>query len=105
MGDVFSQSLDFERKKQFASATVYGKEDCKNCWAKFYCSGGCMQQHAVLRGYPETVQIVCELEKKRVECAIMIKGGDTLRECFFENRVYWSRQNGWSNHQRYFIKS
>lgn len=74
MGDVFSQSLDFERKKQFASATVYGKEECKNCWAKFYCSGGCnanSMQHCgdILKPF----QLSCELEKKRVECAIMIK--------------------------------
>lgn len=74
MGDVFSQSLDFERKKQFASATVYGKEECKNCWAKFYCSGGCNANSMQYCGdILKPFQLSCELEKKRVECAIMIK--------------------------------
>ncbi|MEM1483964.1 thioether cross-link-forming SCIFF peptide maturase [Oscillospiraceae bacterium PP1C4] len=74
MGNVFDQSFDDERKKQFASATVYGKEDCKNCWAKFYCSGGCNANSMQYRGdilKPYTLS--CELEKKRLECAIMIK--------------------------------
>ena len=74
MGDVFTQSIDLEMKKKFAASTVYGKEDCRNCWAKFYCSGGCNANSqtycgSILKPY----HLSCELEKKRVECAIMIK--------------------------------
>ena len=74
MGNVFDQSLDFDLKCKFAAATVYGKPECKNCWAKFYCSGGCnansMQYSGdILKPY----KLSCELEKKRLECAIMIK--------------------------------
>jgi len=74
MGNVFEQSLDQKRKAQFAAATVYGKEECRHCWAKFYCSGGCNANSMQYRGdilKPHTLS--CELEKKRVECAIMIK--------------------------------
>ena len=81
MGNVFDQSIDAARKKQFAQATVYGKEDCKNCWAKFYCSGGCNANSMVYRGdilKPHTLS--CEMEKKRVQCAIMIKAALALRE-------------------------
>lgn len=74
VGSVFDKTLDEGRKEQFSKATVYGKESCKNCWAKFYCSGGCnansMQYEGdILKPY----QLSCDLEKKRVECAIMIK--------------------------------
>lgn len=74
MGDVFSQSLDFDQKTKFASATVYGKDECKNCWAKFYCSGGCNANSMQYCGdILKPFKLSCELEKKRVECAIMIK--------------------------------
>lgn len=77
MGDVFSLSLDASLKKQFASATVYGKEECKNCWAKFYCSGGCNANSMIYRGdIRKPHRLSCELEKKRVECAIMIKAAE-----------------------------
>lgn len=74
MGDVFSQSLDFKSKTKFASANVYGKEECRNCWAKFYCSGGCNANSMQYSGdILKPHKLSCELEKKRVECAIMIK--------------------------------
>lgn len=74
MGDLEDGSVNMEMKTKFAAATVLAKEDCKNCWAKFYCSGGCNANnvafnHDVLKPH----KLACELEKKRVECAIMIK--------------------------------
>lgn len=74
MGNVFDLSLDAQRKEQFAKATVYGKQHCKDCWAKFYCSGGCNANGMLYNGdilKPHTLS--CALEKKRVECAIMLK--------------------------------
>lgn len=74
MGNVFDQSINYRRKTQFAAATVYGKEECKNCWAKFYCSGGCNANSMIYRGdILKPHRLSCEMEKKRVECAIMIK--------------------------------
>lgn len=74
MGDVFNGSLDQSRKAQFAAATVYGKPECKSCWAKFYCSGGCNANSMQYRGdILKPYSLSCELEKKRLECAVMVK--------------------------------
>ena len=74
MGNLLDGSFDAEKKDFFSKANVYTKEDCKKCWAKFYCSGGCnannwQYEKDVLKSH----KIACELEKKRLECAIMIK--------------------------------
>ena len=59
---------------QFKNCNVYTKEKCKKCFARFYCSGGCAansyQFHATIN---DAYDIGCELQRKRVECAIMIK--------------------------------
>ncbi len=79
MGSVLDNSLDLKRKAQFAKANVYGKRDCSQCWAKFYCSGGCNANNLQYAGdilKPHTLS--CELEKKRLECALMMQA--CLRE-------------------------
>ena len=61
-------------KQKFAQYNIYSKKDCRNCWAKFYCSGGCNANSWQYEGdilKPHTIS--CELEKKRLECAIMMK--------------------------------
>ena len=73
LGDVFTGIDNKKIREEFRKANVFTKEDCNNCWAKFYCSGGC---HAnayytnmnILKPY----KIGCEMEKKRIECAISI---------------------------------
>lgn len=76
MGSVFNGEVDRkDLQETFQQINVYSKEDCRECWAKFYCSGGCAansQQYAGnLYG---TYKVGCELEKKRVECALYIQG-------------------------------
>ncbi len=74
MGSVYDQSLNLEMKDSFARANVYGKHGCRECWAKFYCSGGCNANNVQYSGdLLKPYEISCELEKKRLECAIMIK--------------------------------
>ena len=74
IGNIYDKSIDLEMKKVFANSTVYGKEDCKNCWVKFYCSGGCNANSVLYCGdMKKPYKISCDLEKKRVECAIMVK--------------------------------
>lgn len=74
MGSVLDGSMDGELKRTFAASTVYGKEDCRGCWAKFYCSGGCNANAMIYNGdILKPHQMSCELEKKRVECALYIK--------------------------------
>lgn len=74
MGDVFAKDIDINIKSGFAGATVYGKPTCRNCWAKFYCSGGCNANSFLYGGdITRPHEMSCELEKKRLECAIYIK--------------------------------
>lgn len=81
MGSVFDQSIDLTMKETFANSTVYGKEDCRNCWAKFYCSGGCNASGMLYNGdILKPHRMSCETEKKRVECALMIKAAAMLRK-------------------------
>ena len=74
MGNVFDLSINKEMKDNFARATVYHKPKCQDCWAKFYCSGGCAANSYNFHGsINDAYDIGCELQRKRVECAIMIK--------------------------------
>ena len=67
---------DFENKwyDEFNRAHIYNKEKCRDCWAKFYCSGGChANAYHMNRDILKPYELGCELEKKRIECAIAIK--------------------------------
>ena len=74
MGNVLDGTFNVDIKKQFAKTTIYNKEKCRDCWARFYCSGGCNAANFekngdILKPYP----LYCEMEKKRLECAIMMQ--------------------------------
>lgn len=74
MGNVHTGTIDREKQNFFAKTTVYHKKKCRDCWAKFYCSGGCNANNLLYQGgvcIPH--DITCEIEKKRLECAIMIR--------------------------------
>lgn len=74
MGNIHSGEFNSDIKKDFAAAHIYNKEDCRRCWAKFYCSGGCNANNYIYTGNILTAhKLSCEIEKKRLECAIMIK--------------------------------
>lgn len=74
MGNIDEGTFDQEMKADFAKAHVYSKPDCRECWAKFYCSGGCNANNYQYMGDIRTAhKISCQLEKKRLECAIMMK--------------------------------
>ena len=74
MGNIDEGTFDQEMKKDFAAAHVYSKPDCRECWAKFYCSGGCNANNYQYEGdIRKAHKISCKLEKKRLECAIMLK--------------------------------
>jgi uncharacterized protein len=60
--------------EQFNNAHIYNKEECRKCWAKFYCSGGCHANALNINGdIMKPYVFGCELERKRVKCAIGIK--------------------------------
>ena len=82
MGNVHNGSaLDLRIKQTFAENNVYSKPDCKECWAKFYCSGGCAANNFQMCGsIKKPNRIACELEKKRVECAVWLAAALNERE-------------------------
>lgn len=74
MGNVDSGIVKPEIADEFRNCNVYTKEKCKNCFAKFYCSGGCMANAYNFHGtIQDAYDIGCEMQRKRVECAIMMK--------------------------------
>ena len=62
-----------EIKDEFGKANLLQKEKCQNCWCKYFCGGGC---HANAYNFNHTVMepydVACEIERRRVENAIMI---------------------------------
>lgn len=74
MGTVDTGVVNTDIRKNFEQCNVYNKPVCQNCWAKFYCSGGCVANSYNSHGDLITpYEIGCEMQKKRIECAIMIK--------------------------------
>ena len=74
LGDIWNGVTNDPLREEFRACNAYAREECKDCWAKLYCSGGCAANafHASgsIRGIYEPG---CELFRKRMECAIMIK--------------------------------
>ena len=74
MGNVDTGIVNTAIRDEFKTCHVYSKEKCKNCCAKFDCSGGCAANSYNFHGsIHDAYDIGCELQRKRVECAIMIK--------------------------------
>ncbi|MEG0876822.1 MAG: thioether cross-link-forming SCIFF peptide maturase [Oscillospiraceae bacterium] len=74
MGNIWDGVTNLEQREKFKSCNAYAREDCKDCWAKLYCSGGCAANAYHATGdITGTYDYGCQLFKKRMECAIMIK--------------------------------
>ena len=74
MGNVYEGVKNTDVREEFRGCNVYAKEKCQNCFAKFYCSGGCAANSYHFHGsINDAYDIGCQLQKKRIECAIMIK--------------------------------
>ena len=72
LGDVWHGVTNHEIQNEFASCNVYAREECRDCWARLYCSGGCAANAYHATGSVRGVyKYGCELFKKRMECAIM----------------------------------
>lgn len=76
MANIFDEEIVLPEnlKNMFREAHVYTKEECKQCWNKFYCSGGC---HANAINFNNDIskpyELGCEMQRKRTECSIMIQ--------------------------------
>ncbi len=73
LGDLKHGITNTELMERFKSTNVFTKEECAECWAKFYCSGGCHANAYYNNGSLEKpYRMGCEMEKKRLECALSI---------------------------------
>ena len=74
MGDIWKGVTNTAVRDEFKHCNAYARKECKDCWAKLYCSGGCAANSYHATGSITGVyEYGCELFKKRMECAIMIK--------------------------------
>lgn len=81
MGNIRDGVTNKALQREFSQNTVYHKEKCRNCWARFYCSGGCQANAAVFNDdLKRPYELECKLQQKRIECAIMIKAYQALKE-------------------------
>ncbi len=73
LGDIYNGVTNTEIQDEFASCNVYARPECRDCWAKLYCSGGCAANAYHSTGSIRGVyKYGCELFRKRMECAIML---------------------------------
>jgi len=80
MGNVWDGVKNLELREKFRKCNVYSRPECKDCWAKLYCSGGCAANAYHATGDINGIyEYGCELFKKRMECAIMIQVHKALK--------------------------
>ena len=81
LGNVWTGVTRKEVQDEFRSCNAYARKECRDCWAKLYCSGGCAANSYHATGSINGVyEYGCELFKKRIECAIMIKVAESEEE-------------------------
>ena len=73
MGSVIDGSFDTAMQTRFKQNHVLTKEKCRDCWARFYCSGGCAANaHAFNGDIGKPYDLECQMERKRLECAMAV---------------------------------
>ncbi len=74
LGNVFDGITRQDISDEFKLCNVYAKEKCQDCFARYYCSGGCAANSYKFHGtINDAYDIGCEMQRKRIECSIMIK--------------------------------
>ena len=74
LGNIWDGVTNTEAQNEFACCNVYSREECRDCWARLYCSGGCAANAYHATGSVKGVyKYGCELFRKRMECAIMVQ--------------------------------
>ena len=73
LGDIWNGVGNHAIQEEFASCNVYARQECRDCWARLYCSGGCAANAYHATGSVRGVyQQGCDLFRKRIECAVMV---------------------------------
>lgn len=81
LGNIYDGVTNTEIQNEFKLCNAYAREECADCWAKLYCSGGCAANSYHASGSIKGVyEYGCELFKKRIECAVMIKVAEADEE-------------------------
>ena len=79
LGDVWNGVTNTEIREEFAACNVYSRPECRDCWAKLYCAGGCAANAYHATGSVTGVYSYgCDLFRKRMECAIMLEAAKML---------------------------
>ena len=74
LGDIWKGVTNLEAQDQFRSCNAYARPECRDCWARLYCSGGCAANAYHATGSINGIyEYGCELFKKRIECAVMMQ--------------------------------
>ena len=74
LGDVWNGVNNVEMTDEFRACNVYSRQECRECWARLYCSGGCAANAYHASGSVNGIyEKGCELFKKRMECAIWLE--------------------------------
>ena len=74
LGSLHDGTFDLELSRKFAGLNIDTRPDCKECWAKFYCSGGCSASNLLVNGdIKKPNRFGCEMQRQRLECAIAMK--------------------------------
>ena len=77
LGNVSDGVIRDDIVKEFLRVNVYSKKECSECFARFFCSGGCAANSYNFTGNINSVyEIGCEMQRKRIECALMIKAAE-----------------------------
>ena len=81
LGDIYNGVSNTAVQEEFASCNVYSHKECKDCWARLYCSGGCAANAYHAQGSIKGIyESGCKLFKKRIECAIALQIAEQLDE-------------------------
>lgn len=74
LGTIYEGKMNADIAKKFHKAHIYNKPKCRECWARFYCSGGCQANNYNFNGdIHKPYELGCTMQKKRIECAIALK--------------------------------
>ncbi len=78
LGNIYDGVTNKEIQDEFKLCNAYARKECDDCWAKLYCSGGCAANSYHASGKITGIyEYGCELFKKRIECAVMLKVADS----------------------------
>jgi len=81
LGDIWNGVDNHEIQNEFAQCNVYERPDCRDCWARLYCSGGCAANAYHSTGSVKGIyKYGCDLFRKRMECAIMVAAANEIDE-------------------------